>query len=159
MSNHRGRGRGRYRLRPRHRQPVRAATVFAFCATLSLLSLALIGARLVQAQVHRPVAIFQQSRSAAVTMPKAYTPEHGTAREQRQHRKQRPPTVLGRLDQAGMTRYCVATTGPLTTAEFQDGRWMCKPFLGTAVKADVTAACRLIFDDAKAVARDGRCVK
>jgi hypothetical protein len=133
--------------------------MLAVCATLSLLSLALIGARSVQAQAHRPVAIFQQSLAPPIASPKAYTPKRATPHLARQHRKQRPPTVLGVLDQAGVTRYCVATHGPLTTAGQQDGTWLCEPFLGTAEPADLTAACRLIFGHAKAVARDGRCVE
>jgi hypothetical protein len=143
---------------------MRGETIVALCAALSLLSVTLIGARFVQVRVHRPVPTFQQTQSSALRPPKAYTPKRATARLARQHRKQRPPTVLGALDQTGVTRYCVATTGPLTTAELTAGTWMCRPFLGAAQPADVTAACRFLFDDPAADAKQTaagswRCLK
>ena len=133
----------------------------AICAALSLISIALMSARFVQVQTHRPVAAFRQAPAQTVTLPKAYTPKSATARAAEQRRKKRPPIELGVLDQAALARYCVATTGPLTTALLQDGVWLCKPLLGAARKANLTAACRLTFDDDTAFAKQPgrRCLK
>ena len=153
MTDHRGHGRGRYLApRPRHRRR-RPGLILAVCATLSLVSLALIGARFVQVRGNHPVARFEQNTGRAIATPKAYTPRRATPDVAPLRRKKRPPVVLGVLDQAGLTRYCVATTGPLTTAELQGGTWRCKPFLGAAQPADLTAACRLIHADPKAEAK------
>ena len=157
MALHRGRGRGRYR-----RADLRRVLIAATATTV--ISLVPIAARLVQVETSGPVAMFEDGNRPAVTSPKAYTPKRATPHLAHQRRKQRPPIVLGALDQAGVSRYCVAENGPLTTATLENGAWMCKPLLGPATRVDLTAACRRIFADPKAEAEPAgagswRCVK
>jgi hypothetical protein len=128
------------------------------------ISLIPIGARFVQVEKNHPAAMFNDNKRPPASAPKAYTPKRATPHLAHQRRKQRPPIVLGALDQAGVGRYCLAEIGPLTTAALENGAWVCKPLLGTPTRVNPTAACRQIFDDTKAEARPAgagswRCVK
>ena len=149
MLHHLGRLRASAPGHLRPSRPIPPRLILDVCATVSLISLALIGTLVTREETHQPAAPrFARAAPQMVAAPSPYTLKWSSARAEPQRGKNRPPVLLGTLNPAGLTLYCADATGPLTVAVLDAGTWMCRPFLGTPRPITMTAACRFLYDPA-----------